>query len=160
MKKTVYEKIIELCDEKDISQRRLQEEVGMSTGTISKWKKQAPRTATLQKVADYFNVDVNYLLGNTPYKNQEDMYKDWDSKNPEHEMTLSDGSIVEFGYDTVTFHSTGGSITYTNYDDQTRQIAESISSDKKLYDVFNILKNLPPKQFDAVYNLLLAMDDF
>ena len=160
MKKTVYERIIELCEEKDISQRRLQEEVGMSTGTISKWKKQTPRIDKLQKVADYFNVDVNYLLGNTPYKNQEDMYKNWDSKCSEHEMTLSDGSIVEFSENIVTFHSTGGNITYINYDPETRQIAESITSDQKLKDMFDILNNLPQKQFDAVYNLLLAMDDF
>ena len=160
MEKNVFDKIMELCEEKGISQRELGRMANISLGTISKWKTRIPRTDKLQDVADVLNVDVNYLLGNSQYKNQEDMYKSWDSTNSEHKKTLSDGSIVEFYDNDVTFHSTGGSITYTNYDPTTRQIAESIISDQKLKDMFDILKNLPPKQFDAVYNLLLAMDDF
>jgi transcriptional regulator with XRE-family HTH domain len=38
--------------------------LGLSAATATKWKKGAvPRDTTLQRVADYFGVTVDYLLG-------------------------------------------------------------------------------------------------
>ena len=91
---------------------------------------------------------------------EQEMLADWDNKNPENEMTLPDGTIVDFDTDnTVTFHSTGGSITYTNYDSETKQIAEAIASDKKLKELFHILEDIPGSKFDAVYNIVKAMNE-
>ncbi|MBO7158126.1 MAG: helix-turn-helix transcriptional regulator [Clostridia bacterium] len=38
--------------------------LGFSNATFSKWNENTiPRQTTLQKIADYFNVSVDYLLG-------------------------------------------------------------------------------------------------
>ena len=58
-----YEKIQELTSERGISVRELEKRLGFSNGYFSKWKKVSPNSEGLQKVADYFNVSVDYLLG-------------------------------------------------------------------------------------------------
>lgn len=43
-------------------------EIGLSSGIISKWKNGGiPNGETLMKLADYFDVSVDYLLGLSPY---------------------------------------------------------------------------------------------
>lgn len=41
----------------------LERTLGISNGTINKWDKSNPSPATLGRVADYFGVTVDYLLG-------------------------------------------------------------------------------------------------
>lgn len=48
-----------------MSIRQLEITLGYSNGYFSKWKKVSPNSEGLQKVAEYFNVSVDYLLGRT-----------------------------------------------------------------------------------------------
>lgn len=59
----LYEKIKELCKSNSISISRLETELGFGNGSIRKWGKTAPAADRLQKVADYFHVSTDYLLG-------------------------------------------------------------------------------------------------
>lgn len=59
----LYEKIKELAAQKNISIRQLEEKTGIANGTIRRWNKTNPSTAAIAKVAKYFNVSVDYLLG-------------------------------------------------------------------------------------------------
>ncbi|EAD0740601.1 XRE family transcriptional regulator [Listeria monocytogenes] len=43
----------------------LEETLNFPSNTIYQWKQRTPGIDKLQKVADYFNVSVNYLLGRT-----------------------------------------------------------------------------------------------
>lgn len=61
--KRVYQKIKALCKKKNISVYQLEKELGLSTGSVSKWEKSIPRADTLLKVAEYFKVTSSYLLG-------------------------------------------------------------------------------------------------
>lgn len=61
----IVERIEELCREKHISKRKLEMEAGLGTGSISKWNKFRPRKASLQRVADYFGVELEFLIGNS-----------------------------------------------------------------------------------------------
>lgn len=63
-----YEKIKELATEKGMSVRELEINLGYSNGYFGKWKKVSPNSEGLRKVADYFNVSVDYLLGRTDNK--------------------------------------------------------------------------------------------
>ena len=63
-----YEKIKELATEKGMSIRELEINLGYSNGYFGKWKKVSPNSEGLRKVADYFNVSVDYLLGRTDNK--------------------------------------------------------------------------------------------
>lgn len=59
-----WDNYVRLCAEKDKSPNGVANELKLSSGSITAWKKGAvPRITTLQKIADYFNVSVAYLLG-------------------------------------------------------------------------------------------------
>ncbi|MEG2253815.1 MAG: helix-turn-helix transcriptional regulator [Vagococcus sp.] len=58
-----YEIIKELAKEKKISIRQLEFNFGYSNGYLASWKRQNPNPVELSRLADYFNVSVDYLLG-------------------------------------------------------------------------------------------------
>lgn len=60
------EQFIKLCNEKGVAPTVVCQSIGLSNAAFSKWGDESiPRRATLQKLADYFGVSVDYLLGNT-----------------------------------------------------------------------------------------------
>lgn len=59
----LYEKIKELAAQRKLSIRRLEEELGFANGSLKQWKTSNPGADKLTKVADYFHVSVDYLLG-------------------------------------------------------------------------------------------------
>jgi len=56
-------RIRSLCKEHGISMRRLERDNEFGNGLVSKWSNSSPSVAYLQKVAKYFGVSINYLLG-------------------------------------------------------------------------------------------------
>lgn len=58
----MYQKIKKLCEKNNVSVYRLEKELGLSTGSVSKWDESIPRADTLLKVANYFGVSIDYLL--------------------------------------------------------------------------------------------------
>lgn len=58
----MYQKIKSLCEENNISVYQLEKDLGLSTGSVSKWEKSIPRADTLSKVAKYLNVGIDCLL--------------------------------------------------------------------------------------------------
>ena len=59
------EQLQELMKEQGLNQVKLAERVGVKQNTISAWllKKKEPSLTSLWLVADYFGVDVDYLIG-------------------------------------------------------------------------------------------------
>lgn len=60
----------QLCDARGISPTRASEEIGFSKGSVSYWKKKfvegvdaKPDSYTAEKIADFFGVSVDMLLG-------------------------------------------------------------------------------------------------
>ena len=64
-----YEIIKELSKEKRTSIRQLEMFFGYSNGYLAKWKNNTPNSDELVKIANYFNVSTDYLLGLTDEKN-------------------------------------------------------------------------------------------
>ena len=58
-----YEIIKDLAKEKGISIRQLEINFGYSNGYIGSWKRQTPNSNEFSRLADYFDVSVDYLLG-------------------------------------------------------------------------------------------------
>lgn len=58
-----YEIIKVLAKQKKISIRQLEMRFGYSNGYLAKWANNTPNSDELIKLADYFNVSVDYLLG-------------------------------------------------------------------------------------------------
>nr|WP_302597639.1 helix-turn-helix transcriptional regulator [uncultured Cellulosilyticum sp.] len=70
---SIVDKIQHLCNEKKITKNALEVELGFGRSTISKWDKSSPSMDKVQKVADYFHVSVDYLLGRENNTNFIDM---------------------------------------------------------------------------------------
>ncbi len=49
-----------------LSINRLEKECGLTRGSVAKWDDHAPSPDKVKKVADYFNVSVEYLLYGAP----------------------------------------------------------------------------------------------
>jgi len=77
-----------LCDKKGVSCKRAVIDMGLSNSLATKWKNTGatPQGETLGKIAEYFGVSVDYLLGgeqkNAPtltYKDERDIARDLES---------------------------------------------------------------------------------
>lgn len=60
-----YDLFVALCEKNNIKPSRAAEDIGISRATVSAWKKfgYAPRDDVKQKIADYFNVSLDFLSG-------------------------------------------------------------------------------------------------
>lgn len=74
-----FEKIKELADKQGISLNKLEEKLGFSRNTIYNMKKSTPNVERVSKIADFFNVSTDYLLGRTENPN---IARDGDASAP------------------------------------------------------------------------------
>jgi transcriptional regulator with XRE-family HTH domain len=60
-----YNKFVQLCQRDGISPSKAASLIGFNRSSVSMWKAQGytPRREILVKIANYFNVSVDYLLG-------------------------------------------------------------------------------------------------
>ena len=67
--KVFSQRLLELRKEKGISQATLAKQLEVSFAVICYWEtnKSEPTAPNLVKIADYFNVSVDYLLGRVDY---------------------------------------------------------------------------------------------
>lgn len=61
-----YDLFAGLCEKRGIKPSKAAEECGINKSNVSNWKNNGyvPRGEALNKIADYFGVSVDYLLGN------------------------------------------------------------------------------------------------
>lgn len=103
---TAFDRLKKLCDEQGISINKLEEKIGFSKNTLYSWKKNTPKGTNLIKVADYFDVSTDYILGRTDKKRYYDLTEkdDLDIQKQLEEMIAglnSDSSFAAF--DGLTF---------------------------------------------------------
>ncbi|MCI8475545.1 MAG: helix-turn-helix transcriptional regulator [Clostridia bacterium] len=69
MKILVSERIRELMKEQGLNQVRLAERIGVRQNTISAWllNKKEPSINSLWLLADYFDVEIDYIVGRKDY---------------------------------------------------------------------------------------------
>ena len=115
-----YERLKELRNKKGVSQAFLAKKLNVTPGAIAHWElgNRNPDYNTLIKIADYFEVDVNYLIG------QRDVsYRQPVDKN---ELKLADDYFLNV-------------LGYRSDDDLMEQL-----SDKEKVDLYNNLKATGP----------------
>lgn len=59
----MLDKIKSLCIANNISVTMLENILGFGRGTILNWETSSPSIANLKRVADYFNVPIDFLIG-------------------------------------------------------------------------------------------------
>lgn len=90
MDNTFFERFSALCKEHKETPNSIAKIIGASSGSVTAWKKgTAPRNATLSKIADYFGVTTDYLLGKENKKAP--------TENGERTMDMSDVDIAFYG---------------------------------------------------------------
>ncbi len=64
MEYTFFSRFESLCRERHTTPNAVAKAIGASSGSVTAWKRgTAPRNTTLTKIADYFGVTTDYLLG-------------------------------------------------------------------------------------------------
>jgi transcriptional regulator with XRE-family HTH domain len=64
MESVIFTRVKELCAENNITISRLESELGVGQYTIARWKNTTcPTIDKISKVANYFNVSIDYLVG-------------------------------------------------------------------------------------------------
>ncbi|MFA5385965.1 MAG: S24 family peptidase [Eubacteriales bacterium] len=92
----LFHRIKALCDEKDVSMSRLEQDTSLANGSIRKWEKAIPSADRLQKVAEYFNVSMDYLLGKTAFKKPTELFEHWSGhNNPYFESLFDFGGLLK-----------------------------------------------------------------
>lgn len=63
----MYQKFYELLDKNKITPYQVAKDTGVSTATLTEWKKGTyqPKVDKLKKLADYFGVSIEYFLEDT-----------------------------------------------------------------------------------------------
>lgn len=89
---TLTEKIRRLCEEKGETLASLERKMDFGNGTIRRWDTTVPSGDKLSKVADFFHVSVDYLLGKTSFRNAHEMIEYWGDFGPFFE------ALFDFGY--------------------------------------------------------------
>lgn len=64
-----FEQYKKICEERGVSLNGAAKKIGLPSSSVTHWKDGAiPRIKTIQKIADYFGVTVDYLQGYTDIK--------------------------------------------------------------------------------------------
>ena len=61
----MYKKYVELRDERNFTDYKVSKETGIAKSTFTDWKngRSKPKVEKLKKIADFFNVTVDELIG-------------------------------------------------------------------------------------------------
>lgn len=85
----------------DITIAELERELGLSNGSIGKWNISSPRFESVERLADYFGVSIDYLSGKTdnPYVNIQGSNNM--GNNVSGTVTISDNQITNVTEDSA-----------------------------------------------------------
>lgn len=101
----IKDRILSLRNEKELTQEKMAKIFNVGLSTISMWERgeRIPRPKILQEICDYFNVDMDYLMGRSDIKNryQAGLKYDWEDKLKENGRT--EKSNITFLGDESTF---------------------------------------------------------
>ena len=83
----IKDRILSLRIENSLTQSQMAKVFNVGISTVSMWEQgqRIPRPNTLQEICDYFNVDMDYLMGRSDIKNryQAGLKYDWENKKEE-----------------------------------------------------------------------------
>ena len=85
---TFYETFLFLCNSKQKTPSRVALDIGVSKTAVTRWKRgYSPTDANLQKIADYFDVTVQYLKSKEQQEIKKPLSENEERLNELYEMT-------------------------------------------------------------------------
>ncbi|MFJ7407495.1 MULTISPECIES: helix-turn-helix domain-containing protein [unclassified Lysinibacillus] len=104
---SLVERIKILCNERKITFAEVERNVGISNGQIRRWDTSSPKIDNVEKVANYFDVSTDYLLGRTDKRRyydltekdeltiQRELKKRINGEDVENAFAAFDGRVLE-----------------------------------------------------------------
>ena len=90
----IKDRILSLRNEKELTQEKMAKIFNVGFSTVSMWERgeRIPRPKILQEICDYFNVDMDYLMGRSDIKNryQAGLKYDWENKKEENAFNFKE----------------------------------------------------------------------
>ncbi|MFY2154672.1 helix-turn-helix domain-containing protein [Cytobacillus firmus] len=112
----LVKRIKNLCDERKVTFAEVERKIGISNGQIRRWDTVSPKSDSVQKVADYFDVSVDYLLGRTDKKRYYDLTEK-DEKDIQKELE----KMIE-GLDAKNAYAAFNGGAFDDLDEEDRQL--------------------------------------
>lgn len=85
-----WERFYSLCEKANIKPNPLAKQLGISSGVLNKWKNGGiPNSNALIKIADYFSVSIDYLLGRT------DNFHSNDKEQSENNLSSDEKKLID-----------------------------------------------------------------
>lgn len=137
----IKDRILNLRIENSLTQSQMAKIFNVGISTISMWEQgqRIPRPNTLQDICDYFNVDMDYLMGRSDIKNryQVGLKYDWEEEKEEKDifsqLTAEELAKLEKfkNMSTVMFMNEGNDISEQDKETLATAYAEVLISQRK-----------------------------
>ena len=137
----IKDRIFILRTENSLTQEQMAKIFKVGISTISMWEKgeRIPRPKLLQELCDYFNVDMDYLMGRSDIKNryQAGLKYEWEDKKEEKDIfsQLTEEELAKLekfnNMSTVMFMNEGNDISDKDKDTLATAYAEVLISQRK-----------------------------
>ena len=97
-----FNRFKQLCDQKNISVYRACTDIGLNRSAVAKWKGGGkPNGSTAAKLAEYFGVTTDYLLGQSEQKTPGETSRVVSDEEIKFALFGGDGEITNAMYDEV-----------------------------------------------------------
>ena len=139
----IKDRILNLRIENSLTQSQMAKIFKVGISTISMWEQgqRIPRPNTLQDICDYFNVNMDYLMGRSDIKNryQAGLKYDWEEEKEEKENNIFSKLTAEElaklekfkNMSTVMFMNEGNDISDEDKETLATAYAEVLISQRK-----------------------------
>jgi transcriptional regulator with XRE-family HTH domain len=131
---SIVDRIRTLANAQGLSLPALEVKLNLGNGTISRWSKSSPNTDKLSRVADFFHVSLDYLMGR-----ESDNTLDLIAGNVKREYTEIEKMILE--------------------EMKKRDPQVSIEETVRAVRLFTAIWNKPPAEKDALMTILGVPED-
>ena len=97
-----FNRFKQLCDQRNISVYRACTDIGLNRSAVAKWKNGGkPNGSTAAKLAEYFGVTTDYLLGQSDEKTAGPTSRTVSDEEIKFALFGGDGEITDAMYDEV-----------------------------------------------------------
>lgn len=136
----IKDRILNLRIENSLTQSQMAKIFNVGISTISMWEQgqRIPRPNTLQDICDYFNVDMDYLMGRSDIRNryQAGLKYDWEEEKENNiisQLTAEEVAKLEKfkNMSTVMFMNEGNDISEEDKETLATAYAEVLISQRK-----------------------------
>lgn len=133
----IIDRIKELCDQRKISIAELERKTDLSNSSIRKWDERTPGIDKVERVANYFDVSIDYLLGKTEHKhlaNEVKKYEEFQKLSNADVASSINFLLEQLGSENYALLFDGDDL-----DDDTRELLKS--SLENTYNMAKIIRN-------------------